>query len=103
MTKRHSTVKLWFRRIQFKLGMIEALPGECIRRIRVAENNEAMREIVPSPKLVIQPYSSQSTMSARSGAVERLYAAAEALPAGFTLIVADAFRSRAYQEQRWEQ
>jgi D-alanyl-D-alanine dipeptidase len=96
-------VKLLFRRVQFWLGMIPALPADYMKLVQVTENGEPLVAIRPSLRLILKPYSLDSTMKARSSAVSRLYEAADSLPADMTLIVVDAFRSQAYQQARWEQ
>lgn len=95
------TVRVAYNYLLFLLGLRPTVPATIINRIRVVECGEELVEVPSVPRLVLRPVAPGVSLKARAGAVTRLVCAVNGLPISYTLIVVDAYRSRAVQEGRW--
>lgn len=83
----------------WRLGQRELLPAECIRAVPIKDRGEKLTSVRSSGKLVVSTTLGEALLRERVGAALQL--AAEHLPAGYRLLVVDAFRTHTEQARRW--
>jgi zinc D-Ala-D-Ala dipeptidase len=88
-------------RVLWRWGLRDVLPGYYVQRIPVGECGEPLEPIPTVPgRLLLDPRCHQPHLARRS-VVGALRQAAELLPADVQLLVVDAYRSPARQQQLW--
>lgn len=87
----------------YHIGFVRALPGSVIRSMPAVDCGEPLVAIIENNKLFLRPFSPQCEMVARKTVVEKIYRATSILPDEYSLLICDAYRSTAYQQERWNQ